>query len=232
MPPVISRIKVIATAILGFIVLLAVLHKTNNRDKVCQCDNNDKVIEPISNREPRHFPAYFEANEKIRKRFLEKRQKDIFAGRRETDIALWEHRQGWQYVWNSFIPLFTCPHLVERIGTAKDGGKWVCGIEVFEKPEILKEECVIYSLGVGWDSTFEVEMVKRTSCTVYAYDYTVNGMELPRGLEPEFKDRIKFFKLGLGSREQSRTDERFRTLGQLMKENNHVWIDFLKVSNW
>jgi Methyltransferase domain len=42
-----------------------------------------------------------------------------------------------------FIPAFQCPHLVERIGTLGDGGKWVCGMDRVEK----QKKCVIYSFG-------------------------------------------------------------------------------------
>jgi len=43
-----------------------------------------------------------------------------------------------------FIPAFQCPHLVERIGTLGDGGKWVCGLDRVAK----QDKCVIYSFGI------------------------------------------------------------------------------------
>jgi hypothetical protein len=43
-----------------------------------------------------------------------------------------------------FIPAFRCPHLVERIGTLGDGGKWVCGVDRVAK----QDKCVIYSFGM------------------------------------------------------------------------------------
>jgi hypothetical protein len=43
-----------------------------------------------------------------------------------------------------FIPAFQCPHLIERIGTLGDGGKWVCGMDRVER----QKKCVIYSFGM------------------------------------------------------------------------------------
>jgi hypothetical protein len=82
---------------------------------------------------------------------------------------------------------------------------------------------------VGPESSFEMEMVERTNCSVYAYDYTVEGMNL-KELPAELQDKIKFQKLGLGGRSKS-GDKRFRTLAEMMGENGHTWIDFLKVIN-
>jgi hypothetical protein len=42
---------------------------------------------------------------------------------------------------------------MERIGRMGDGGKWVCGMSVYEAiPE--EKPCVIYSFGVQTESTF------------------------------------------------------------------------------
>ena len=46
-------------------------------------------------------------------------------------------------LWDFWLPAFTCPHKVERIGTLGDGGKYVCGLERLE----TKKECVVYSVG-------------------------------------------------------------------------------------
>lgn len=97
----------------------------------CNCPPSETLLNRPLARES-GFKSYLEANERIRQRFYEKRRKYIYEGRDPSKIGLWEHLHGWQYVWNSFPPVFTCPHLLERIGTAKDGGKWVCGFELFE----------------------------------------------------------------------------------------------------
>ena len=55
-----------------------------------------------------------------------------------------------------------------------------------------------------------------TGCKIYAYDHTVS--------HPEKIDKnIRFFKTGLGF------GENLKSLKQLMEENNHNQIDYLKV---
>lgn len=36
------------------------------------------------------------------------------------------------YFWDYFLPSFSCPYSIQRIGSLGDGGKWVCGMELFE----------------------------------------------------------------------------------------------------
>lgn len=45
-----------------------------------------------------------------------------------------------------FLPAFSCPFPVTRIGTMGDGGKWVCGFERV----IHQQDCVIYSSGLWY----------------------------------------------------------------------------------
>lgn len=75
--------------------------------------------------------------------------------------------------WWYFQPAFNCPHDVERIGRINDGGKWMCGMSVLERPS---KKCVIYSLGIFDDSSFEAAMLERTDCEIWAFDASVNGV--------------------------------------------------------
>jgi hypothetical protein len=72
-----------------------------------------------------------------------------------------------------------------------DGGKWVCGLEryaepfsLMKKPKITnmrahnriaeKPDCVVYSMGVNGESSFEAAVLERTSgCKIWGYDYSV-----------------------------------------------------------
>lgn len=67
-------------------------------------------------------------------------------------------------LWDFFIPAYSCPFPVRRIGKLGDGGKFVCGVErVVERPD-----CVIYSLGINDDSSFEGGLLSRSpNCSVY-----------------------------------------------------------------
>ena len=74
---------------------------------------------------------------------------------------------GWFYtLWDFFIPAYSCPFPVSRIGNLGDGGKFVCAVDrVIERPN-----CVIYSLGVSGDSSFEASLLSRFpngTCQVY-----------------------------------------------------------------
>ena len=91
-----------------------------------------------------------------------------------------------------FIPAFQCPHLVERIGTLGDGGKWVCGLDRVAK----QDRCVIYSFGIAFffirahvmfkmiwykgingESSFEQSLLQRVpGCEVWGYDFSVKGV--------------------------------------------------------
>jgi hypothetical protein len=80
-------------------------------------------------------------------------------------IARRFQNDGWFYtLWDFFIPQFSCPFPVRRIGTLGDGGKFVCGVErVLHRPD-----CVIYSLGVNDESSFEAALLSRSStCRMY-----------------------------------------------------------------
>src|SRR5581483_1131441 len=94
-------------------------------------------------------------------------------------------------------------------------------IKILIFPLESQQPCVVYSLGVGWDSTFEMEMISRTNCEVYAYDFSVPEMPIPDSFPKELKNRLHFHRLGLGSKIQAKEDTRFRTLTQIMEENGH-----------
>ncbi|KAF9816976.1 hypothetical protein IEO21_03741 [Rhodonia placenta] len=129
-------------------------------------------------------------------------------------------------VWDFFPAVFNCPHEVERIGSLGDGGQWVCGIErIADKPD-----CVIYSFGLDWDSSFEAELLSRTGhCEVWGYDYVAPGFgrAVTRGLRP----RTHFARLGLGASDShGPADEpKMWTLRSLMKANGHDHIDLLHI---
>uniref|UniRef100_A0A914WVT2 Methyltransferase domain-containing protein n=1 Tax=Plectus sambesii TaxID=2011161 RepID=A0A914WVT2_9BILA len=60
------------------------------------------------------------------------------------------------YLYNALMPEVNCPRLM-RVGNTDDGGKWICD------PWQLPDNCTVYSLGVGGDVTFEVELSNMTN---------------------------------------------------------------------
>ncbi|KAF9438310.1 hypothetical protein BGZ76_008698 [Entomortierella beljakovae] len=118
---------------------------------------------------------------------------------------------------------FNCPHEIQRVGPLSDGGKWICGMSLYE--EHPRAKCVMYSFGVNHETRFEGEMLDRTDCEIFAYDASVKEM----GVEAQGpRSHFKPYFVG----REDKTDEKgveWRTLRTLMKENGHDWIDILKV---
>jgi hypothetical protein len=129
-------------------------------------------------------------------------------------------------VWDFFPASYNCPHEVERIGAFGDGGKWVCGLSRIEH----KKNCVIYSVGINYESSFESELLSRTrDCQIWGYDFSVNSFG------PEItwsqKSRTHFFPYGLAGHDQhgSNDEQKMYTLDSLMRMNGHTYIDILKI---
>jgi len=96
-----------------------------------------------------------------------------------------------------------------------DGHKYVCEDDFTEE-----EECLVYTIGVNNDASFEDAMAS-TGCEVYAHDHTVK--EFPN---TKYKN-VHFVKLGIGA---SNTNE-VKTLDTLLRDNGHSnrTINYLKV---
>jgi len=159
--------------------------------------------------------------------------------------------QGPIFLFDYFLPAFKCPYSIERIGVIGDGGKWMCGIERYGKnyreEDLLlgnsnsirrrngddgtflqpkSRDCIVYSFGVNRESSFEAEILDRTSCEIYAYDGSVDkmGPEIKENDE-EAQRRIRFFQKYIGNKETNETS----TLGGIMRRNGHSHINVLKI---
>ncbi|THH01271.1 hypothetical protein EW145_g6945 [Phellinidium pouzarii] len=131
-------------------------------------------------------------------------------------------------VWDFVPAAFTCPHSVERVGALGDGGKWVCGLERVAR----KRPCVVYSIGINHESSFEAELLSRTAaCEVWGYDFSVASFG------PEVQDdasllrRAHFAPFGLSGTDAHGPEDQppMYTLSSLMSRNGHTHIDILKV---
>ncbi|TVY24476.1 hypothetical protein LHYA1_G007254 [Lachnellula hyalina] len=141
-------------------------------------------------------------------------------------------------LWDFFPATYTCPHDIQRVGRLGDGGKWVCGMSLYEAkpaPAISRSssqqastETIIYSFGVNDESTFEAEMLARIpSAHIYAYDYSVTSFG-PQ-LSPSYSARAHFKQLGLGAKDELYRTPQFFSLASLMAQNKHSYIDILKI---
>ncbi|KAG0701652.1 methyltransferase domain-containing protein, partial [Suillus ampliporus] len=127
-------------------------------------------------------------------------------------------------VWSFFPPSFDCPHELERIGALGDGGKWACGISRLE----FKPDCIIYTFGMNYETTFEAELLDRTRhCQVWGYDYRSNSS----GSHVKSNPRAHFFSWGLANFDahQSHHHHKLYTLKTLLELNKHDHINVLKI---
>ncbi|KAJ7701825.1 methyltransferase domain-containing protein [Mycena rosella] len=127
-------------------------------------------------------------------------------------------------VWDFFPAAYNCPHEVQRLGALGDGGKWICGLSRVEK----KPDCVVYSVGINYESSFEAEILSNTQgCQVWGYDSTVSSFGPQVGAE--HASRTHFQPYGLAATDKSDDTPKMYSLESLMKMNGHTHIDILKM---
>ncbi len=119
-------------------------------------------------------------------------------------------------------------------------------------PSLMKQKhTIIYSVGVGNNITWDMELIKRFDCEVWGYDPTPKTVEWAK--DQEFSQHFKFIPLGLAGHDgyiefekpkvkehvsfSASNDEdaidtvscEVRRLKTLMLENGHSQIDVLKI---
>ena len=117
-----------------------------------------------------------------------------------------------------FSPFIDCPdgNRPVRFGASGDGGKLICE-DILSGPD-----CIVYSLGSHGDFSFEMEIIKRTSCRVVTFDCTVDAKP--------FDQRHTFVKKCLGSHERMQANAgEWTTLTAAMQALGHTKIDLLKI---
>lgn len=88
-------------------------------------------------------------------------------------------------VWDHFNPIVSCPDIY-RVGNIGDGGKWVCGW----RDLMGRDNCNVYSFGISGDLSFEIEVLLKTRCLVYAFDPTVINAHYYYSTEAMIKLRL------------------------------------------
>ncbi|KAI0691827.1 methyltransferase domain-containing protein [Cytidiella melzeri] len=133
-------------------------------------------------------------------------------------------------VWDYFPPAFNCPHELERIGNLGDGGKWTCGLSRVAQ----KQECIIYSFGMDWESSWEAAVLESTKhCQVWGYDHSTRsfGRQVSHALFNS-QQRTHFasgVQLGPEDKHARGDDPKLYTLAHLMNANGHEYVDIVKI---
>jgi hypothetical protein len=124
-------------------------------------------------------------------------------------------------LYNGLVAEIICPWMV-RVGNVNDGGKWVCN------PWELPENCVIYSLGIGTEITFETEMdvVVQHRCKIYSFDSDGNRVQRFVGLKPE---TFLFTQLIIVAPQNTNITLNRYSIQDVMKRFEHSFIDFFKI---
>ncbi|KAJ7907427.1 hypothetical protein B0H13DRAFT_2502089 [Mycena leptocephala] len=134
-------------------------------------------------------------------------------------------------LWDFFIPAFSCPFPMDRVGTLADGGKWVCGLDrvFYHRPNPI-----IYSLNeqTSSHSSFEQDVIKRSpGVQIYGFDANAThevASKWPWGkidVPADQRSRVQFNHFALSD---STANKSF-SLQTVMRGFGHVWIDILKV---
>ena len=98
-----------------------------------------------------------------------------------TDIDTGGHAGAWYQ--SNWEPHVACLN-ERRLGNRGDGGKWLCDPDC-----MLREGCVVVSIGSNNEFSFELAMLER-GCSVHTFDHTVANAAPPPG--------VHFYSLGLG----------------------------------
>ncbi|KAJ6496254.1 methyltransferase domain-containing protein [Mycena sanguinolenta] len=129
-------------------------------------------------------------------------------------------------LWDLYGPAFSCPFPVYRVGTMGDGGKWVCGLE----RATHHRNCVIYSMGVERQSSFEQEVLRQSNdCQVYGFDFSVSEWGPELRADTEVRDRAHFFPYKIGADDDHSANPKQYSLQGIMKELGHDFIDIWKI---
>ncbi|KAJ7468671.1 methyltransferase domain-containing protein [Mycena latifolia] len=129
-------------------------------------------------------------------------------------------------LWDFFAPAFSCPFSVYRVGTMGDGGKWVCGLE----RATHQPNCVIYSMGVERQSSFEQEVLRQSErCQVYGFDFSVTEWGPELRADTEVNSRAHFFPYKIGAVDNHAATPKEYSLQGIMKELGHEFIDIWKI---
>ncbi|XP_059145640.1 probable methyltransferase-like protein 24 isoform X2 [Physella acuta] len=111
-----------------------------------------------------------------------------------------------------------------RMGKVGDGGWEIC-----DDPDIRpRAPCIIYSLGINYDFSFDDDAAKLYDCHVYSFDPSMAKEKD----QYDRSEKVHFYKIGLdGSTNKNSKNWQLYTLGDLRKKLGHQnsTIDVIKM---
>ncbi|XP_077984799.1 putative methyltransferase-like protein 24 [Glandiceps talaboti] len=107
-----------------------------------------------------------------------------------------------------------------------DGGWEICFDDILQ---LKAANCVVYSVGIGNDWSFD-DAMEKYGCDVYSFDPTINKPSYQRSANSWFYN-YGLYNLNTNSYTGNGTHEpwKMRTFGRLMEELKHDRIDILKI---
>lgn len=106
---------------------------------------------------------------------------------------------------------YLCKQMV-RLGNIVDGGWDVCH-DVQFRP---KHPCIVYSIGISWDFSFDEDIANTYGCDVFSFDPSMDTDDF------RYSDRIMFYNVGLGAKVSEITVKdskwKIKNLQTIMKE--------------
>jgi hypothetical protein len=131
-----------------------------------------------------------------------------------------QSREGEKYIGSNW----PCIRGVVPIGSDSkvaltEGHKYGCGIHM------IKSSPIVYSFGSNKNTEFEIDVLNlRSDANVWIYELD------PARMPSDKRTGLHVGNFGLGGYGKGKgTPSNMRSLGALMKENNHTYIDILKI---
>ncbi|XP_071091623.1 probable methyltransferase-like protein 24 [Haliotis cracherodii] len=119
---------------------------------------------------------------------------------------------------------------INRLGHLTDGGWEVCNDRQYSP----SDKCLVYSVGINNDFTFDDEIARQYGCEVHSFDPSMNQKSYKRS------ERVYFHNIGLSDVNvhipPNKTGWEMRTLGAIKQELGHAKrrVDVLKmdIEHW
>jgi hypothetical protein len=119
-------------------------------------------------------------------------------------------------VFQYFQPIYPCV-AEERVGSWKDGGKWLCDVPS------LGPQSIVYSIGSYELTDFEEALYDLTSAEIHVFDHTLDDAQQKR---MKANKKFHYHAIGLGG---AVAEGKLLPLVTIMDTLKHGFVDVLKI---